>query len=165
MQKGQALQFNERAKFIEEFIAERVHPVMKAKGAEYSRGEEDSNSNFKRVAEAVGSDPVTVCYVYLAKHLDSIASYVQTREVKSDEPIEGRIGDAINYLLILASLLEEEQPRKQIATYVKSRGVGKPIRKGEGFYIPREPGAEVGQEAEDEYPKAAASFQDSSSQG
>jgi hypothetical protein len=103
------LNFNERANFVEEFLDERCHPVMASKGEEYSRGETDCNSNFKRVGAAVGAHPITICYVYLAKHLDSIASYVKTGEVKSDEPIESRIGDAINYLLIMASLIEENR--------------------------------------------------------
>lgn len=111
------MEFKERAEFIKSFIDKHVHPVMAAKGEEYSRGEEDCNSNFKRVAEAVGGDPITICYVYLAKHLDSIASYVKTGEVKSDEPIEGRIGDAVNYLLILASLIEETRGPKTQVTY------------------------------------------------
>lgn len=101
------MQFNERAEYIENFIDTHCRPVMATKGEEYSRGETDCNSNFKRVSEAVGSDPITVCYVYLAKHLDSIASFVKSGEVKSDESIESRIGDAINYLFIMASLIEE----------------------------------------------------------
>ncbi len=107
--KGKSLEFNERAKFIEEFFNTHCKPIMATKGAEYSRGEIDCNSNFKRVADATGADALTVCYVYLAKHLDSIASFIKTRETKSDETIESRIGDAINYLFILASLIEEQK--------------------------------------------------------
>ena len=98
---------DQRARFISDFLDEHCHKVMEGKGAEYSRGEYDVNSNFKRVAEAIGQDPVTVAYVYLAKHFDSISNFVKTRSTPSGEPIMGRIGDAVNYLLILASLLEE----------------------------------------------------------
>lgn len=97
---------DERATYIENLINDCLG-LLADKGAEYSRGEADVNSNFKRVAEAIGSDPVTVAYVYLAKHLDSIASYVKTRETPSGEPIQGRIQDAINYLAIMGSLIEE----------------------------------------------------------
>ena len=96
----------ERAKYIERFT-EGCLGLLRDKGMEYSRGEADVNSNFKRVAEAVGSDPVTVAYVYLAKHLDSIANFVKTRQTPSGEPIEGRLMDAVNYLAIIGALIEE----------------------------------------------------------
>lgn len=99
---------HDRSKYIEKLI-DSCLGLLADKGAEYSRGEEDVNSNFKRVAASVGSDPVTVAYVYMAKHLDSIANYVKTRETPSGEPIEGRIHDAINYLAILGSLIEESK--------------------------------------------------------
>lgn len=98
---------DERAEYVQKFLDTFCFPVMGTKGEEYSRGEEDCNSNFKRVAEATGLTPLQVAYVYLAKHLDSIASYVKRGQVFSDEGIEGRLGDAINYLLILGSLIEE----------------------------------------------------------
>lgn len=100
---------NERAAYVQGFLDEYCLKVMGAKGAEYSRGETDVNSNFKRVADAVGSDPVTIAYVYLAKHLDSIANYVKTRNTPSGEPFEGRLGDAVNYLMILGSLIKEAE--------------------------------------------------------
>jgi len=98
----------ERKDYIEALI-DSCLGLLAAKGAEYSRGEDDVNSNFKRVAEAVGSDPVTVAYVYFLKHVDSITNYVKTRETPSGEPIEGRIHDAINYLAILGSLIYEQK--------------------------------------------------------
>ena len=98
----------ERARYIEELI-DSCLGLLADKGAEYSRGEEDVNSNFKRVAEAIGSDPISVAYVYFLKHIDSITNYVKTRETPSGEPIEGRIHDAINYLAILGSLIYEQK--------------------------------------------------------
>jgi len=98
----------ERAEYIQNLI-DSCLGLLANKGAEYSRGEEDVNSNFKRVAEAIGSDPVSVAYVYFLKHIDSITNYVKTRQTPSGEPIEGRIHDAINYLAILGSLIEEQR--------------------------------------------------------
>lgn len=105
------MRFEDRAALIEEFVERNCKPLMAAKGAEYSRGEEDCNSNFKRVAESTGLDPIQVAYVYLAKHLDSISNFVKTKQTPSGEPIEGRIADAVNYLFILYSLIEGERPR------------------------------------------------------
>lgn len=98
----------ERAEYIRWFDATYCAPLLESKGTEYSRGEDDCNSNFKRVAEGLGLDPVTVAWVYALKHIDSITNFVKTRETPSGERIEGRIGDAVNYLRILASLLHEE---------------------------------------------------------
>jgi hypothetical protein len=102
----------ERAQFIDKFLAEHCLKVASAKGAEYSRGETDCYSNFKRVGEATGLDPVKIAYIYLAKHLDAIASFIKQRPPTLSEPIEGRLGDACNYLLIIASLLEEEKQQE-----------------------------------------------------
>lgn len=83
--------------------------AMAGKGLEYSRGEEDANSNFKRVAEALNMRPVQVALVYFLKHVDSITNWVKTGNTPSGEPIEGRITDGINYLLIIGSLIQEEK--------------------------------------------------------
>lgn len=106
----------EREQFINQFMETYIFPVMKAKGMEYSRGEEDVNSNFKRAGQDIGLTPIKILYVYLKKHLDSIAYYVKTGQTKSNEPIQGRIGDAIDYLLILASLIEEESAEAPAST-------------------------------------------------
>jgi hypothetical protein len=99
----------EREQFVKTFIDEYCLAVMATKGREYSRNEDDVNSNFKRVAKAAGLDPIKVAYIYAAKHWDSISNYVKTRETPSGEPIEGRLGDMLNYILILGSLIKEDQ--------------------------------------------------------
>lgn len=97
----------ERAEFIDSFLKKYCLDVLASKGAEYSRGEEDVNSNFKRAAQAVGSDQLKVVFIYLMKHIDGIANFVKTSTAPSGESIYGRIGDAINYLLILAASMKE----------------------------------------------------------
>ena len=100
--------WEERSKYIAEFLEEHCLKVLTAKGVEYTRGEDDSNSNFKRVGKAIGIDPERIAWVYTLKHIDSISHYIKTGNAGT-EPIEGRIGDAINYLLILASLIKEKE--------------------------------------------------------
>src|SRR5947207_2202566 len=97
----------QREQFVTDFLDVYTFNVMKGKGAEYSRGEEDVNSNLKRTAQAIGLDPLQVAWVFTLKHLDSISNFIKTRQTPSGEPIEGRIGDAVNYLIILASLIKE----------------------------------------------------------
>lgn len=80
--------------------------IMKSKGEAYS-GQEDKLGNFKRVAKSLAMTPYQVWYVYFAKHLDSLASWIR-QEYKDSEPIEGRIKDLINYLFLLHALIIEK---------------------------------------------------------
>ena len=82
------------------------HEIGKTKALEYTQG--DRLDNFKRIATELGITPKKALWVYLKKHLDSIASYIKTEKVLS-EPIEGRIKDARVYLALLRGLIEEEK--------------------------------------------------------
>ena len=79
------------------------------KGEEYSR-DADQLANFKRQAEELNATPEKILMVYLNKHLDSIKSFVKTGKVHS-EPIEGRIDDAILYLILLKGIVQDDQNR------------------------------------------------------
>lgn len=97
----------ERAAFIKNFFETECVSLLNAKGKEYSRGEDDANSNFKRLGKELNLEPRKVLFVYLKKHLDAITYYIANGKTES-EAIETRIADAINYLYILASLIKEE---------------------------------------------------------
>lgn len=100
-----------RAEVIESFLETYSGPVMKDKGGAYSRGEENSNSNFYRVGEALGHSPMETAWVYALKHIDAISAYIKggcNGKLIGGESVEGRIGDAVNYLLILYSILVQE---------------------------------------------------------
>lgn len=100
----------ERSAFVTNFLEKWSFPVLVSKGGEYSRGEVDVNSNFKRVAEGLGITPEKAAFVYAAKHWDSITNFIKNDgKVNLTEPIEGRLGDMLNYILIIASLIEESQ--------------------------------------------------------
>lgn len=81
--------------------------IMKSKGTAYS-GVEDKLGNFKRVAKNLSMTPYQVWAVYFHKHIDALDSWLRG-EYMDSEPIEGRIKDGINYLLLLAGLIKEEQ--------------------------------------------------------
>lgn len=91
-------------------ILDRMHDEEKkiaaTKGKEYTQG--DRLDNFKRIGIELGISPKKVLWVYLKKHLDSIASYIKTEQVLS-EPIDGRILDARVYLCLLQGLIDEER--------------------------------------------------------
>lgn len=90
---------------VMETLFERIRNVMTVKGADYSRGEEDVNSNFKRVGDALGLKPQEVAWVYTLKHVDSISAYLKNGT--ASEPIEDRIMDVMAYQVILYSILLE----------------------------------------------------------
>ena len=91
---------------IEELIDECLE-IMKAKGLAYS-GKDDSFANFKRVAKNLSMSQYQVWYVYFAKHLDSLASWIR-EEYSDSEPITGRIKDLINYLFLLYGMIKEKK--------------------------------------------------------
>jgi hypothetical protein len=94
----------EREKIIKQLLSE-AEKLRIQKGYDYS-GIDDANSNFKNAGKRLGLHPEQVLFVYLDKHLEAIHTFIKDGKVKS-EPIGSRIKDAVNYLLIFASLLKE----------------------------------------------------------
>ena len=85
-------------------VYKELQSLTASKGREYANSE-DQLDNFKRLAVSLGLSPVQVLLVYLTKHLDSIHSYARNPEHELSEPIEGRIHDAILYLILLKALI------------------------------------------------------------
>lgn len=91
---------------------EEENEIRNTKAKEYTQG--DRLDNFKRLAQELGITSKQVLWVYLKKHLDSIAFYINL-DAKSasppilSEPIEGRIKDARVYLSLLRGLIAEEK--------------------------------------------------------
>ncbi len=86
--------------------------VLASKSAEYSTNE-DKLHNFKRSAELAGhcSTPADECCGFMRKHIVSVfdlandpVKYGMNRRAMIDE----KIGDAINYLILLEAILVEE---------------------------------------------------------
>lgn len=98
----------DRATFTEMVESEfgQLLKLLEQKGNDYA-GNEDVLANFKRNADRLGLEPQQVLGVYMNKHLDAIFTYIREGEVHS-EPIEGRIHDAINYLLLLLAMVREQ---------------------------------------------------------
>lgn len=81
--------------------------VLGLKGEAYA-GSGDVTANFKRVAANLGLTPYQVWAVYAGKHVDTIFSAIKLSPdapVDKSEGLDGRIVDAINYLLLLKALL------------------------------------------------------------
>ena len=80
--------------------------LLQKKGVDYSDGA-DRLSGFKQAGRRLGITPLQVLGVYLDKHLAAIGRYIREGQVES-EPIQGRIDDAQNFLVLLLALIEEE---------------------------------------------------------
>lgn len=117
-----------RNEVIEDLLKEAASTAY-AKGKAYS-GEDDSLANFKRNAERLGATKYQILAIYLNKHLDSIMNAIKENPefpVDSTEGMRGRIIDAVNYLTILWSLIQEdiwEKEKKQ--NTVQESGTLKP---------------------------------------
>jgi hypothetical protein len=105
--------FNEQT---EQFFRDCM-AIMNGKGLEYS-GNEDKFANFKKLAAKYNVPVEEIWGVYFTKHIDSIDSFIRKRregknvtkiEAGLSEPISGRIADAVNYLLILKGMIDEER--------------------------------------------------------
>ena len=90
-----------------EMVVEEID-IGRTKGKEYTQGQ-DRLDNFKRIGLETDIDAKKALWIYLKKHLDSIAYYIKTGKSLS-EPIESRIKDARVYLALLRGLIEEERP-------------------------------------------------------
>jgi len=89
--------------------------ILTLKGNDYTQGASskgkdprDRLKNFYRNAERMHLTPYQVLQVYMTKHLDAIETFLVSGRVES-EPIDGRICDAINYLLLLYKMIQIER--------------------------------------------------------
>jgi lysyl-tRNA synthetase class I len=91
--------------------------ILETKGKDYTMENEDRLYNFKLVAELVGITPKQVLMVYWLKHVLSILSH--SKGLQETEPIEQRIADVRNYMLLYRGLdTEEEFKDDEIAMHI-----------------------------------------------
>lgn len=95
-------------------ILEEARQIQIDKGREYTVSDNDKFKNFKSIGNRMKVDAKAVVMIYLLKHMDSIRNYVLTGTEASDESIDGRIIDAINYLLLLYGIIYEEKQYQEL---------------------------------------------------
>lgn len=88
-------------------VLRALHAV---KSGEYA-ADTDKLANFREASRRLGITPEQVLLVYLDKHYSAIANFIRDRSANRtrprSEPIEGRIHDAMVYLLLLKALLAD----------------------------------------------------------
>ena len=82
-----------------------------AKGGEYSRNG-DRLWNFKRAARFNNNTPIEALWGMALKHLvsiDDIIDKTKMNEFPSDEVLDEKIGDMINYLILAKAIIIEKR--------------------------------------------------------
>jgi hypothetical protein len=100
---------------FEKLLAERLEKTRKVLGvkrAEYS-SEKDRLHNFKSSAElqmaTCATTPVRELWGMAKKHIISVQDMVFSHEKPSNVKIDEKIGDTINYLILLEALFKESE--------------------------------------------------------
>ena len=105
---GVAMNREDFSRLLEERVG-KIHAVLKNKAVEYAPGD-DRLHNFKRAAKITGETPAQVCVGFMVKHLVSVLDIVDGLSKRNSirmEIVDEKIGDAINYLILLEALIKE----------------------------------------------------------
>jgi hypothetical protein len=106
-------------KDLDKMIGDVIETIG-TKGQEYTIGDADRLKNFKRAAEKVSRrknrqpmDMVDVWQIFFDKQMSAVEAYIANGfEVKSNEPISGRIMDCIVYLILFYKMTVEIEEKK-----------------------------------------------------
>ena len=82
--------------------------LLKVKGAEYTADNDDALANFKFMGSMLDASPLLVCMFGMFKHFMSLISYTKRGHVVSDEGIDRRCIDLINYVVLFLCLVSED---------------------------------------------------------
>lgn len=86
---------------------ESIRKTLESKGKEYATA--DRLYNFKRASEISQTTPEKALFGMLNKHLVSVIDLIEGRLKNESSIVEEKIGDAINYLILLEAILEEQR--------------------------------------------------------
>ena len=83
--------------------------VMHKEGQkEYGHDEDNVFANFDRIANQTNTDRKFVLWIYLMKHVDGIAAYINGHKSQRED-VRGRITDALVYLIILWGMINKDE--------------------------------------------------------
>jgi hypothetical protein len=123
--------FKDRDLYVQDLVKSCLH-ILNSKGVDYARGSEDVNANFKELGASVDiiwtgrEGKYITWWVYFMKHWFALRSWFRSGALAS-EPIEERIKDLINYLLILYCLIKEDKLNEE-KNSTNSPGLEKEIK-------------------------------------
>ena len=92
---------------------QKIKDTLKHKGVTYS-SVTDRLANFKKAGAYLGVTPESACLGMQAKHVISVLDIVDVSlDNLSIDIIDEKIGDAINYYILLEALLKERLCKQQ----------------------------------------------------
>lgn len=96
--------------FAKNFVKQTTS-VLYAKGKSYALNRGDRLEHFKSAAKYLNTTPREACLAQLTKHLVSIRDMVCANDgaVFSPEQWDEKIGDAINYLVLLRAIVIDQE--------------------------------------------------------
>jgi len=89
-------------------IFDSILKMHKEGQKEYAHDEDNVFANFDRIANQTNTDKKFVLWIYLMKHIDGIASYINGHKSQRED-VRGRITDALVYLIILWAMINEDE--------------------------------------------------------
>jgi hypothetical protein len=100
-------------KVVEHRLSESKR-VLIEKAKEYAKDEDDKLHNFNRAAQITGECREKALFGFFLKHLVSVMDIVDEMNAKSTyipnkALVEEKIGDSINYLLLLEASIEDKR--------------------------------------------------------
>ena len=87
-----------------------IEESLAAKGEEYARGG-DRLHNFRRISAFTGKPMRQACWALAMKHITSLQDMVEDDGEHPAEVWDEKLGDAINYLILLDAIVREGQGR------------------------------------------------------
>lgn len=93
--------------------------IARVKGEDYTKGSADALANFKEGGKALNVDPKVVAWIFLNKHYQAITNFIRTNGQSQSEPIEGRIDDLINYLVLLKGIIVEQHQNTETERFYR----------------------------------------------
>jgi hypothetical protein len=88
--------------------------VLLTKAKEYAT-DDDRLHNFEAASALIGGTPEQALWGFAVKHLVSISDMIKDAEYHSEEKWDEKIGDAINYLILLrAQVFDTENLRVSV---------------------------------------------------
>lgn len=96
--------------FAKNFVKQTTS-VLYAKGKSYALNKNDRLEHFKSAAKYLNTTPQEACLAQATKHFISIRDMVCANNgaAFSPEQWDEKIGDAINYLVLLRAIVAEEE--------------------------------------------------------
>lgn len=95
-------------KVVEDFLAKTKAVLMK-KEDEYSDGAEDRFKFFKSYASIANISPEKALYYCRLKHFTSLNDRILSGKKYSKQLYFDKLGDRVNYLILLYGLLEDDK--------------------------------------------------------